>query len=210
MRRSAACVLAGHFGQVALLAPVVVILVQLFKLLALASRQSLFSLFELVLRGFFQALRGIFGFLVLGPRFKLLEAILFHASGDASRAQHGGRRVDEKALRAERIKEFPIVAHEQPDALVAFERGDEHVARVCVNMVRGFVESEHLGVIPHHHCDLHAFAFAVAQRVPAVEPIFPYTELLLESKRCDVFGHPEIIHPFRGGVRALDGVAACG
>ena len=196
----------GELRELALGASVVVVRRKLLRLEAVRPRGGLLGGLAPLLRRRHQTPRLAGVRVVLVPGVCLFEAVLLHALRDPARTHDDARREDEQTLRAKRVEEISVVGNEQPGAAERFERRQKHAFRVCVKMVRGLVEGQHVGLVPEGDRDLHALAFAVAERFPAARPVRRNAKLPTHVHRDGIPRVHEVVPLVRRRVGALHGV----
>ena len=139
-------------------------------------------------------------------RASLLQAILFHAGGDAARTHHDARRENEKTLGTELVEEVAVVRDEKPDAVERLQRGEQHALRMSVKVVRRLVERQDIRPPPQGGGDLRALALAVAESVPAFGPFRLDAEQRPRVHRRRIPRIHELKPVVGRCVRALDGI----
>ena len=118
-----------------------------------------------------QPVRLVAGVLVLRPAGGALGCGRRRGLRVAAGPQRRRGRLHHQAAAAEPVQQLAVVADQQADAVVSRQRRREHLARRGVEVVCRLVDGEHRRFPPQRDGDLGALALAVAQALPALEPV---------------------------------------
>ena len=111
------------------------------------------------------------GVLVLRPAGGALGCGRRRGLRVAAGPQRRRGRLHHQAAAAEPVQQLAVMADQQADAVVSRQRRREHLARRGVEVVCRLVDGEHRRFPPQRDGDLGALALAVAQALPALEPV---------------------------------------